>query len=448
MHEPLNERLREGRGWGASVLFVAIFCYFWIGLAPFPNANDPGLSSPYGSTANSLNQVIVIAMATAAFAMLWRHPARRLAMQPHGLLLAIFVWLLLSALFSAMPGAVVRRTVYAALVCLCANTFLLLPRNSDHFAKLMGYCLLFVAGLDVLGTLAFPDRAFHQASDTIEQALAGDWRGHFGHKNEAAAAMVLAAFFGLYIAKRRSAWVGGAIVVCASFFLVQTGGKTSVAMLPAIWFASMLFERSGSLRMPIVVMGLVGFNLLLLSAASSASVSSFIASLGIDPSFTGRTAIWQVALAAIGERPLTGHGFQTFWQVASLFNSAKASGTWAVTAANAHSGYLDLMINGGIPLLCLGCVWLVILPCRHATAALKRGSEPELTRLFIRVWLFALFLSCLESPFFVNSGPIWFSVLLAVFGLRLQAYAALSKAPASDTPPRPASLRFAPQGSI
>ena len=43
-----------------------------------------------------------------------------------------------------------------------------------------------------------------------------------------------------------------------------------------------------------------------------------------------------------------------------------------------------------------------------------------LTRLFTRIWLYGLYASCVESFFFANSGPIWITILIGVFGLRYQ----------------------------
>ncbi len=67
-------------------------------------------------------------------------------------------------------------------------------------------------------------------------------------------------------------------------------------------------------------------------------------------------------------------------------------------------------------------IWMVILPCRHVGIAIKRKTEPALTRLFIRCWLFSVFLGCLESAF-LSGEQMWFMMLVALFGLRLQAYA-------------------------
>jgi len=38
--------------------------------------------------------------------------------------------------------------------------------------------------------------------------------------------------------------------------------------------------------------------------------------------------------------------------------------------------------------------------------------------LFLRIWLFALFNCIFESILFARGDPLWFSMLVAMFGLR------------------------------
>lgn len=413
----------------SSVLFVVVFCYFWIGIAPFPNPNDSDLLTAYGNTSNLINQLIVVAMSFVVLVTFFQHPARNFVLRAYVPLLVIFLWLLVTAAFSDSPATALRRIVYAGLVCMCSSAVLLLPRNSVHFARMMGFCMLFAVGLSLIGVVLVPQRAIHQASDALEQMLAGDWRGHFGHKNVAAAAMVYAVFFGLYAVRTGFFKLGALLTLCAAVFLLNSGGKTSAAMLPAVIVAAWFFERIGPLRIVVVAGGLLVMNVILMSAAVSPSIQALLTSMGIDPTFTDRASIWELALSAVASRPFTGYGLQSFWQTDALVNGGKAASTWAVTAANAHNGYLDQLINGGVPLLILMVIWLVFLPCHHASLALRRKHDPALTRLFIRVWLFSLFFSCLENPFFSNNGPIWFTMLISVFGLRLQAHANLVKKP-------------------
>ena len=154
---------------------------------------------------------------------------------------------------------------------MCSSAILLLPRNSVHFARMMGVCMLLAVGLSLAGIVLVPHRAIHQATDALEQMLAGDWRGHFGHKNVAAAAMVYAVFFGLYVARRGFFKLGTVLTVCAAVFLLNSGGKTSAAMLPVVLVAAWFFERIGPLRIVVVAGGLVVMNFILMSAAVSPS---------------------------------------------------------------------------------------------------------------------------------------------------------------------------------
>lgn len=415
-------------GWFASVLFAAVFFYFWIGINPLPDPAARTLAA-YGESSNSFNQLIVFGMSLLVIGMIAVLPSRTLALKALAPLAAVFLWVLVSMVFSDTPESALRRTIYSVLVCICASVVLLLPRDNAQFAKLAGFCLLCAVGLSYFGVIVMPMRGIHQASDVSEQFLAGDWRGHFGHKNAASAAMAFAVFYGLYLLRMKMFWRGLILTVLAAIFLLNSGGKTSAAMLPAVLFAVWLFERIGVFRLLFVAGSLIVINFITLSVAVSPQISAFVTGLGIDATFTDRTSIWELAISAIAKRPFTGYGFQSFWQTDALFYGSASASTWAVTAANAHNGYLDQLINGGWPLLVLVLIWLVVLPCRHAGLALARGSNPDLTRLYTRIWLFGLLISCFESPLFDNASAIWFTMLIAVFGLRLQAHADLVENP-------------------
>ncbi|WP_449396889.1 O-antigen ligase family protein [Devosia riboflavina] len=392
-------------GWFASALFVVVFFYFWVGLDPMPNPSTSSQLAAYGESSNAFNQLIVLGMSVMVLTMLFLHPARELALRAYGPLALVFAWIVLTIFFSDTPDAALRRTIYSALVVLSASAVLLLPRDNAQFARLVGFCIFFAVGLSYFGVLAFPARAIHQATDAAEAALAGDWRGHFGHKNVASAAMGFAVFFGLYLMKTRSFWPGLILTVLAAIFLLNSGGKTSAAMLPAILVLVWMFERAGAFKTMLVAGSLFLLNATILSVVAVAPVKDFVNGLGIDATFTDRASIWQLALGAIGSRPFTGYGFQSFWQTDALFYGNQSATTWAVTAANAHNAYLDQLINGGVPLLILVLVWLVFLPSHHASVALKRGTDPDLTRLYIRIWMFALFFEFVRKPLLREQWP-------------------------------------------
>jgi O-antigen ligase len=421
---------RPDRGFIAAILFTLVFAYFWITLTPFSDESAPSFALPWAGNSNLFNQILVVAMSGALLMAIRQHPARSLLLQPRTLLVPMLAWFSLVSLAGEDPASAFRRIVFAVLVCFCAGAVLLLPRSEKQFAKLLAIGLLFALMLSYFGVLALPGRAIHQSTDALEAALAGDWRGHFGHKNMASAAMVIAVFCGLYVMRSWSRWLGLVIAVLAAIFLFKAGGKSASAMLPIILALAWVFERWRSLRALIAVGGPLLFNIVAVGASVFEPIRDLVSSLGVDATFTNRSDVWRLAMGAIAEKPITGYGFQIFWQTDQLRYGGGDVETWAVTASHAHNAYIEALINAGIPGLAFVVIWLLVLPIGDADRAKASGNDPALTRLFIRIWLFSILSACLESTFFSNAGPLWFTMLIAVFGLRLQARASLVTAPA------------------
>ena len=84
---------------------------------------------------------------------------------------------------------------------------------------------------------------------------------------------------------------------------------------------------------------------------------------------------------------------------------------------------MDTLLHLGILGFVLMFIWLVILPLIYIRRIYREKKATPLVRLFIRIWLFALFTSAMESIFFENGSLLWVSLLIAVFGFRLQAVA-------------------------
>lgn len=409
----------------AAPLFLATIAFYWISTSPFVDLSVASAVDPSADNSNLLNQVVAIVIFLSLLACAWGSPLRQSLFQPRGLLVAIFVWFGIVSILSVHPELALRKLVLGAMIVLNAGALLLLPRSGRQFGKLFGIGLLLVLALCYFGVIFLPTLAIHQPTELREPMNAGLWRGTFPQKNSAAAAMVLAVFFGLYAMKIWSRWLGLLIVALALFFLAHTGGKTSLAVLPGILVAAWAFERWRWLRAPMAWGGVALFNLLAVGSAVFAPLSSFVAGLGIDATFTNRADIWRFAFSAIAQKPLTGYGFQSFWQTDDLIYSGGRIETWAVDAYNGHNAYLDMLLTTGVPGLVMTLVWLLVLPLRDIDAAATSGNDPALTRLFTRIWLYAIFSSCVESVFFANGDAVWFTLLVAVFGLRLQARARL-----------------------
>jgi O-antigen ligase len=403
-------------------VFMAIFLFFWITTNPFLDlvrVEASGTNATGGS--NALNQLIFLALTLLTLYAALTHPLRSQICQPQLLVIAMFLWFLISSAVSNYPMDGIKRTILAILTCANAGMFLLLPRSEQQFSRLLLFGTAITLGIAYFGVMFLPTLSIHQPTELIEPMNAGFWRGQYSHKNLAAAVMLVAAFFGLYL--RSVGWKksGVAIVILSVVFLIHTGGKSSTAMLPLILILQWIFEKFRWSRWPIAVGGIAAFNLLALGAATSEGFRGLIASLGVDPTFTNRTDIWKIAFDAIAQSPILGYGFQGFWQTADITQSSAGLETWAVKAFNGHNAYVDALLTTGIPGFLLTIALVIFVPLRAVGRLGPTPNSPELSRLFMRVWLYVIYAGCLEVIFFQSGSPICFFMLVSIFGLEMQS---------------------------
>jgi len=406
-----------------TVLFMALFLFFWISLNPFVDLTGEAVLDPSAGNSNRLNQIVSLGLSGLILLFGLFHALRNQILQPRLVLIPLFAWFLFVSILSNEPMLGIKGVVLAVIMTVNASIYLLIPVSERHFAVMLALGTLAALLLSYYGVLFEPNVSIHQATELREPMNAGLWRGHFPHKNSAAAAMVIASFFGLFVMAAWSRLLGGLIVVMAVFFLIHTGGKTSSAMLPATLIVAWAFERFRFLRVPIAVGGVALFNLLAVGAAVIEPFGAFLTNLGIDATFTNRADIWRFAFGAIAENPILGYGFKGFWQTEELVYSGGSIETWAVAAANGHNSFLDITLMTGVPGLLLTLIWVLYLPLRDIARVKPEEQHSPLMRLYFRVWLYTLFNAGLESLFFEGGNMLWFTFMLALYGFRFQASA-------------------------
>ena len=406
-----------------SVLFVAAFLAVATSFHPFPDLSAPPDITDAGDRLNQFGFLLLF-LATGAWVLL--HNPARIWPLLRPTLLMVLGWCALSVLMSWEPSLAARRFAYALLVMSIAGMLLLLPKNLRHFADLLTAVALIVLALCYLGVLFAPNLSIHQASDFVEPDLAGDWRGLFSHKNEAGAVMVMFIFVGLFVARARSVFLGLLIAILAAIFLIFTHSKTALALLlPVLLISAMIGRwRRPAIGIAVMLSLVIAMNLFSVGSLYLGSVRDVLGALLPDPSFTGRTDIWQFALDHVAQRPITGYGFASFWGTSQVVYGMGGSSIWANAAAQAHNSYVNLALTIGIPGSALVAFWLIALPLADYYRA---GSEPAadpLRLLLLRICLYGALASCFESIYF-QMGDVWFMLLIAVFGLRLLSVARL-----------------------
>ena len=402
-----------------GALFIGVFLLIWISLEPFGNLGDAttiDVAAGRGVTYALFGFLAMLSLALVA----WRHAEalRSFISTPY---ILFGCWMCINLLMSRDPSASMTRFVLTTCVFVVAACVLLLPETARELNSWLGVTVLSFLAVCYLGVMLTPQLAIHQATDAAEFHLAGDWRGVFLHKNSASAVMVMLIFIGIYLTRSGAMVVGPLITALSAVFLFFAAGKSAIGLciITLVMVELVVAVRSFRVRALLCFLPLIGLNLLGIGAVISPSLRALSGLLPFDTSFTGRDAVWEFAFESITQRPILGWGYLAFWGASFLRDVVPggAVNDWVVIASHSHNSYLDSALALGIPGLLLLLVVLVFLPLRNFHRAAQRGEVSPLARMFLRIWLFGVYLASLESFFLDRTDPIWFTFLVAVIGL-------------------------------
>lgn len=419
----LLDALRRQRVMDAvrAAAFVGAFLLAWVSLHPFTDLSNVLIADiTNGNEALTYAAFAGLAMLMLVLVARDNWPALASFMSPGYVLLG--GWILISVAVSVEPGTSIRRLALTICVISVAAMMPLLAKSTRELTRWFGVAALALLAVCYLGVMLAPDVSMHLATDAQEPALAGNWRGSFGHKNVAAAVMAMLIFIGFYVVRAGDLMSGALIIVLASVFLFFTAGKSSFALCLGVLVLTScativpwLWLRAVMLFAPLVLL-----NMLSIGTVMSDTLASIAGRLPLDTSFTGRTDIWTFGVQTAQLKPWTGYGFAAFWGGSAVKNLPEGM-EWAATAAHSHNGYLDTTLTMGLPGLALLIAVLIVAPLLDFQAAERRGNAGPLLLLTFRIWLFGIYLSSLESFYFGRDDPIWFTFLVAVFLLHYLA---------------------------
>jgi O-antigen ligase len=394
-----------------AAAFIGTLLLVWVSLRPFVDISGAQLKDvTTGNEALTYAAFGCLALLTVALAIRDNMRGLLTLMSPGFMLFA--GWVFITVVLSLDPSTSIRRFALTACVIAVASTLMLLPKSLA--LALLAICYL--------GILLAPNLSIHMATDAQEPALAGDWRGSFGHKNAAAPVMVMLLFIGIYISRMGALLSGAAIIGLAGLFLLNSGGKSALALCIAVLLLTGLMSviKWLWLRAVLCLTPLLALNLLSVGTVMSDGLENVAKLLPFDTSFTGRTDIWTFAFQALQQRLSTGYGFAAFWGSSSIKDLPEGK-EWAEFASHSHNGYLDTALAMGLPGLLLLIVVLVIGPLKNFHMADRGGNNGPLATMLLQIWLFGLYLSSMESFFLDRADPLWFTFLLGVFGLHYLA---------------------------
>ena len=406
----------------AVLIALAILGIFFITLDPLPNLADA--STALVETTGRLASTYITCFILTALSLLVIAQRGDIAHVLAGTA-PVFIlsgWLFVTLLYSSDPATSAQRLTLSLATYALAGMLPWLTRCMHQFANLLLVAALSVVVLSYVGVAFFPHLAVHQASDLLENAQAGDWRGIYQHKNEAAMMMVVCLHIGWLAARTGKPVLGTAVALAALTFLPFSGGKSELGLLFIACGLAFMITKTQSFwwRAAIALGPLAMIGFLTVGSVMSSTAQSILDLLPIDPTFTGRSGIWQFAISAAKESYLTGYGFEAFWHSSTVESGAEGAG-WERFAHTSHNGYLDMALTIGLPGLVLLVFAFVITPLRDFQRTLQTPENETLAFFFLNVWLFMLYQNMFEAFFLSRADPMWFALALGMCGLRYTA---------------------------
>jgi exopolysaccharide production protein ExoQ len=292
------------------------------------------------------------------------------------------LWLLAlacaSALWSELPGLVLRRTVGVVgatmfgIVLASRLSFadqLELLRRTFRIVAALSMSAWILLTLTDINLFSNASMGYGDASDSD----GGAWAGIFAHKNKLGAAMALAILVERHVpaqsARSRVSqrfW----FAIYAALLLLSNSATSLVAIVLTVvlMYTVRAFRSQYRLLVPTMFLtALFSGTFVLLN------VGSVTGALGRSSDLTGRVDLWRWVLVMVRQRLFLGYGFSGFWKGASGQSEVvEAHIGWSPIYS--HNGYLEILLSLGLAGLAL-FLWFVATGIRRALIRAKAAES-------------------------------------------------------------------------
>jgi O-antigen ligase len=353
-------------------------------------------------------------------------------------LLALTGYAVFSSLWSYYPDATFRRA-FALLLTTTFAFYLVLRFTPRELLQMLAWALFLGAALSLVLVMLYPTSLIHYG------ALAGSWRGSFGHKNRLGRMMALAVVvFALLLIEKggKSNWFNWAGLGLCGFMLAMSQSRTAWITAMALLLSIPVLRFLRGARLP---MSLRIGSLLILGFAVSIAVTHFLVvgleAVGRDLTFSGRTTIWTHSIHAGMSHPMLGAGYRAFWTPEGA--SYVYARLWAVVG-NGHNGYLDVWLELGFVGLSVFVVMFLTGISRAYSRLIK--SEDIAGLFYALVMIYATIYSFTEKFLLEQSELTWMLIMVTLLYLtpRRVAVATVRAPTRYAVPPRPMRLPHSP----
>jgi exopolysaccharide production protein ExoQ len=408
--------------WAATLAMCTLIVFM---IVP-ENFDYDSLGSAMPQAGSTISRLVWTALMCASALVILRYLsfAGRVLREMNPFLVAFAVVAAASLWWSIDPQFTARRLIRLATILLVTLAFVLAhgPRIQDVLRPMITAVLVGSIGM----VLLFPDLAVERSPSP---ELAGAWHGLATQKNGLGSLAAIGTLFWLHAAMSREVrWFAAAGGLAVSLVCLLCS-RSSTAILTTAFTAPLLMillrPPRGLRRYVSWIAGLCASGLMLYSLAVLRLIPGFgilLSPIGTltdkDPSFSGRTAIWNIVSEHIALNPVLGGGFGAYW-VGPITGTASYEHVTRLFfyPTEAHNGVLDVVNDlgmlGGICLLGYLIVYL-----RQSLHLFARR------RTLGALYLGLFFMQAIENM----SESRWFNVLCVQFVILTLATVALARA--------------------
>lgn len=318
-------------------------------------------------------------------------------------LLLLLLWGTISIFFSQAPerssAMLTQQATYLFLTIALTSSM----TEPDRFLKMLRLACLVCVTISIIGVLVVPERAIHQVSGTtLAYDLQDLWRGVFVHKNFGAGFLAFGAVICFCrIIQARGNFIDFALLVMTAVFIFFSGSVSAViSPMAAILFAWALSwpMRSKTFTVAATIC------LVAIVAIFPYFVTSYLApEYGIT--LENRSAIWTAHQAIIGNRVLTGYGYQAVSVSGSPLSGYDNLGWISAEGLHAHNGFMDMLgqlglVGATLVLAFLALGFLGVVKAYRLSGGAK--SDRQDAFILSALFLTAVLRSLVEPDFFSN----------------------------------------------
>jgi len=376
------------------------------------------LVTPEGTA--SPQMLTFIAVQIPALILLgYRRILRSALFGPVGLLGLFCGWMWLSTLWATFGQ---HTIVEATTLCVTFLTGVYLARSFSLLEQLILVVVAMQPGL-VWSRYAIANGW----SNSIDQN--GNWVGIYFNRNSLApvamvSCLAASALLWIVVLRRGKNWpipliavlvdvvLFGAVMLFHSRSNTSVGGAVVFAAVWAFWTVVRSLVRrkrltSQSLQRFVYPLFIVSATALAWATVKLQSV--LLGVFGETVNFNGRSAIWQYSWTGFLDRPLIGWGWMSAWRTPPFL---RRDLWWSfVNTGWSHSGYMDILLGGGIVAAIIFIIAMLWGVYRHLVQ-----TETEIASQWTPAIMFFVLATATQESFFIGNHFLWLLFVAAVVG--------------------------------